>query len=606
MAINATKTIAVYDLDGSTEFLIPFEYLARKFVVVTLLGVDRQTLIINTDYRFVSPTLISLNVAQPVGYTQIELRRFTSATERLVDFHDGSILRAYDLNLSQVQTLHVAEEARDLAGDSIGVNDDGNLDARNRRIVNLANAIDDNDAVNYAMLKLFDDSTYNNAQLAATSASAALVSENKAKASEVRSKEAEAISIASANTAVQAATDAHNSKLAVEEAEAIVVPLVPVVEQASQDAAEAADKAEQAVQDVKDLGAVPVGTIMMFTHKAVPAGYLDLCVANPTFDVLEYPDLAVLYPDGILPSFLNRYPKGADITTVGSTGSWTIPEHTHETESHSHERGTMNITGNFGYLSSAGTHNPAYNDPNYLGGAFYTTGSRDNCNYGSVTAGTNFTSNSITVFDASRSWSGSTSEKAPLTKGIRESLNKGSIVDVDHVFVTYAIKAAGLLSTEGIAEFTVIKADVEQLKLDVDQVEQDVITLSGRIDVLEYSEVARGKTVLYDGVVQTTTVPLLDSILNYDMIHIHSHWSSGTSPDARHTVTGTYEPSVLLDASYTEWVNVCRVTAQGTSSSTAVVSIKPKTSIETNLSVYCGSDGNWTGEGISKVVGIKY
>ncbi|MGL5784541.1 MAG: phage tail fiber protein, partial [Alphaproteobacteria bacterium] len=122
---RAPSTIVTINLTGQTDFNIPFEYLARKFVVVTLLGTDRKVLTLNTDYRFVSKTVISLANPTPAGYTQLELRRETSATERLVDFHDGSILRAYDLNLSQIQTLHVAEEARDLTADTIGVNDEG-------------------------------------------------------------------------------------------------------------------------------------------------------------------------------------------------------------------------------------------------------------------------------------------------------------------------------------------------------------------------------------------------------------------------------------------------------------------------------------------------
>lgn len=153
---HAIKTVLTYNLDGATkDFNIPFEYLARKFVVVTLIGVDRKVLVLNQDYRFANRTTISTTLAwgPAQGYTQIELRRYTSATERLVDFTDGSILRAYDLNVAQVQTLHVAEEARDLTADTIGVNNDGHLDARGRRIVNVANAVDDRDAVPLGQLK---------------------------------------------------------------------------------------------------------------------------------------------------------------------------------------------------------------------------------------------------------------------------------------------------------------------------------------------------------------------------------------------------------------------------------------------------------------------
>lgn len=160
---NVIKTVLTYPLDGSNrDFNIPFEYLARKFVVVTLIGVDRKVLTLNTDYRFATRTTISLTKSWGTadGYTTIELRRVTSATDRLVDFTDGSILRAYDLNVSQIQTMHVAEEARDLTADTIGVNNDGHLDARGRRIVNLANAVDDRDAVPFGQLKTMNQNSW--------------------------------------------------------------------------------------------------------------------------------------------------------------------------------------------------------------------------------------------------------------------------------------------------------------------------------------------------------------------------------------------------------------------------------------------------------------
>lgn len=153
---QAVKTVYTYNLDGTKkDFNIPFEYLARKFIRVTLIGKDRKILTLNQDYRFSTKTTITTTQAWGAtqGYNYIEIRRYTSATERLVDFTDGSILRAYDLNVSQLQTIHVAEEARDLTADTIGVNNNGDLDARGRRIVNLGNAVDDRDAVPLGQIK---------------------------------------------------------------------------------------------------------------------------------------------------------------------------------------------------------------------------------------------------------------------------------------------------------------------------------------------------------------------------------------------------------------------------------------------------------------------
>ena len=210
---NVIKTVLTYPLDGSTrDFNIPFEYLARKFVVVTLIGVDRKVLTLNTDYRFATRTTISLTKAwgSSDGYTSIEIRRVTSTTDRLVDFTDGSILRAYDINVAQIQTMHVAEEARDMTADTIGVNNDGHLDARGRKIVNVADATEAGDAVSFGQMQRFDGSAYN-------SMIAAKASETNAKASETNSA---ASALSSKNEADRAKTEADRTNGKADEAAA--------------------------------------------------------------------------------------------------------------------------------------------------------------------------------------------------------------------------------------------------------------------------------------------------------------------------------------------------------------------------------------------------
>ncbi|WYW00310.1 tail fiber protein [Pseudomonas phage vB_PpuP-KoPa-1] len=187
---EAPKTTVTYPLDGTNrDFLIPFEYLARKFVQVTLVGVDRKVLTLNIDYRFTQRTIVTTtkNWGPADGYNLIEVRRYTSATERLVDFSDGSILRAYDLNTSQVQSLHIAEEGRDIATDTIGVNNDGDLDARGRKIVNVADGTGDFDAVNLRQQKQWAGSALNQADRAQREADRATVQANASQASNAQS-----------------------------------------------------------------------------------------------------------------------------------------------------------------------------------------------------------------------------------------------------------------------------------------------------------------------------------------------------------------------------------------------------------------------------------
>lgn len=141
------KTVIQYPV-GATEFDIPFDYLSRKFVRVSLVSDDNRRLLSNiTEYRYVSKTRVKLLV-ETTGFDRVEIRRFTSASERVVDFSDGSVLRAVDLNVSQLQSAHIAEEARDSALMAMPEDDAGNLDARNRRIVRLAPGIEGTDAIN--------------------------------------------------------------------------------------------------------------------------------------------------------------------------------------------------------------------------------------------------------------------------------------------------------------------------------------------------------------------------------------------------------------------------------------------------------------------------
>lgn len=204
----APKTVLTYPLNGALkDFPIPFEYLARKFVAITLIGKTRRTLVLNSEYRFTTKTTITTTAAwgPAQGYDSIEVRRVTSATERLVDFSDGSILRAYDLNTAQVQSLHIAEEARDLTADTIGVNNNGDLDARGRKIVNVADGVADGDAVNLRQQKAWAGSALNQALASAESARQAATSAIQSQQSATSSQNS---ATASANSAT--ASEASN------------------------------------------------------------------------------------------------------------------------------------------------------------------------------------------------------------------------------------------------------------------------------------------------------------------------------------------------------------------------------------------------------------
>lgn len=154
------STIVVYPLDGTNrKFVVPYEYLARSFNKITLLGDTRRELTLGTDYRFITANQIETTQAwgEDGVYTAIELKRTTPAAQRLVDFYDGSVLRSRDLNISAIQSIHIAAEAKDAAQYTLGENGDGDLDARLRKVVNLKKATKPTDAVPFGQLEGYSD-----------------------------------------------------------------------------------------------------------------------------------------------------------------------------------------------------------------------------------------------------------------------------------------------------------------------------------------------------------------------------------------------------------------------------------------------------------------
>lgn len=205
------STIANYQGNGSaTDFTVPFDYLSKKFVKVTVdsrekLGGDYGDT--TKDYFFVDKTTIRFNTA-PASGTEIIIRRYTSATDRIVSFKDASVLKAKDLDVSTIQTIHIAEEGRDIINDALIVDKEGNWDAKGKRIVNVGDPIGDNDAITLKFYKNDAMGAYHAKLDAEAARDAAKVSETNAKASEVNAKESEVTAKASAGTAVSAAKHA--------------------------------------------------------------------------------------------------------------------------------------------------------------------------------------------------------------------------------------------------------------------------------------------------------------------------------------------------------------------------------------------------------------
>lgn len=151
-----TETLVNYPLNGSNRrFTIPFDYLQRSFIRVSLFAANKEAqLTLGVDFNFINDTTIETvkTYGGADGWTRIQLRRYTDA-RRIVEFIDGSVLLAGDLNVATLQALHIAQEGRDSAFDMLTVNSEGNYDAKDRRIVRVANGIDDHDAVTMGQFK---------------------------------------------------------------------------------------------------------------------------------------------------------------------------------------------------------------------------------------------------------------------------------------------------------------------------------------------------------------------------------------------------------------------------------------------------------------------
>lgn len=217
------STIAFYTGDGATtDFTVPFDYLAKKFVrvslgVTILKGGDYGDT--SKDYYFLDKTKVRLKVPPQVGEV-LTIRRYTSATDRVVSFKDASVLKATDLDVSAVQTIHIAEEARDIINDALIKDKEGSWDAKGNRIVNVGDAVSDGDAVNLKLYKEDAKGAYQSRveaekarDRAVEAKTNAKESEAKAKVSETNSKMSETVAQASAGTAVSASKHADAVKV---------------------------------------------------------------------------------------------------------------------------------------------------------------------------------------------------------------------------------------------------------------------------------------------------------------------------------------------------------------------------------------------------------
>jgi hypothetical protein len=131
-----------YAGNGSQEtFAIPFPYLNKSDISV------KVDLDLNPSFTFDDAQTIRISPA-PAAASVVELRRNTPRDTRLVDFTDGSVLTESDLDLANIQVFYIVQEAIDIAGGTLELLADASYSAGGRRVSNIGDPINANDAVN--------------------------------------------------------------------------------------------------------------------------------------------------------------------------------------------------------------------------------------------------------------------------------------------------------------------------------------------------------------------------------------------------------------------------------------------------------------------------
>lgn len=208
-----------YSGNGSTtNYTFSFPTISTDHIKVRVNG----TLV--TTWSFLSSSTIQF-AAAPANAAVIEIRRETPKESAIVNFTDGSVLLERDLDLLATWQLYVAQETEDDLEDTIRVDSQGRFDALNKRIINVADPVNAQDAVtkNWAETAMSSQLAQATAQATASagsatasagSASAAATSASNASTSESNAATSATGASTSATAASGSATAAANSATA--------------------------------------------------------------------------------------------------------------------------------------------------------------------------------------------------------------------------------------------------------------------------------------------------------------------------------------------------------------------------------------------------------
>jgi hypothetical protein len=138
-----------YTGNGSTTtFSVTFPYITQSHVQVRL---DNVLKTLGVDYTFPTSSTIQFTNA-PANSVNINFKRSSNQSARLVDFQDGSTITESILDQDSNQMFYMSQEAIDSTAGVMALDGDNKWDAQSRIIKNIASPVNDNDAVNKAFI----------------------------------------------------------------------------------------------------------------------------------------------------------------------------------------------------------------------------------------------------------------------------------------------------------------------------------------------------------------------------------------------------------------------------------------------------------------------
>lgn len=125
---------------GQSLFAFDFPYLKREDVRVFVDGTS-------VSFTFTSPNTIELTTPLTKA-SDVVIRRFTETGRRLVNYNSVAELTEEVLDMDSLQAFYIVQEALDTAASAVVADIQGNWDAKRGRIINVADPVDDTDAMN--------------------------------------------------------------------------------------------------------------------------------------------------------------------------------------------------------------------------------------------------------------------------------------------------------------------------------------------------------------------------------------------------------------------------------------------------------------------------